>query len=100
VLRQTPHCSPDAPSQVGYGKARPRTYAGVVGSIARDQLNRQFYASAPSTNWVTDFTYTRTREGRLYSAVVLDLFSRQIVGWSMHSQMTSELVINALLMAT
>lgn len=49
--------------------------------------------------WVTDITYIRTYEGWLYLAVVLDLFSRQVVGWSMKSQMTSDLAIDALLMA-
>jgi putative transposase len=48
---------------------------------------------------VTDITYIRTHEGWLYLAVVLDLFSRQIVGWSMQSRMDKELVISALLMA-
>jgi len=86
-------------AQVGYGKARPRAYAGAVSVIAPNQLNRQFYATAPNTHWVTDITYIRTHEGWLYLAVVLDLFSRQIVGWSMQSQMTSDVVMNALLMA-
>ena len=48
---------------------------------------------------MTDITYIRTHEGWLYLAVVLDLFSRQIVGWSMQSRMDKELVISALLMA-
>jgi len=86
-------------AQVGYRKARPRAYADSVSVIAPKALNRQFYAVAPNTHWVTDITYIRTYEGWLYLAVVLDLFSRQIVGWSMHSQMSSDLVMNALLMA-
>jgi putative transposase len=86
-------------AQVGYSKARPRAYAGSVSVIAPNTLNRQFYAVAPNTHWVTDITYIRTHENWLYLAVVLDLFSRQIVGWSMQSQMTSEIVMNALLMA-
>lgn len=49
--------------------------------------------------WVTDITYIITHEGWLYLAVVLDLFSRQVVGWSMNSRMDRELAINALLMA-
>ena len=53
----------------------------------------------PNKVWVTDITYIRTYEGWLFLAVVLDLFSRQIVGWSMKSQMTSDLAIDALLMA-
>ena len=53
----------------------------------------------PNRVWVTDITYIRTYEGWLYLAVVLDLFSRQVVGWSMSSRIDRELAINALLMA-
>ncbi len=53
----------------------------------------------PNQSWVTDITYIRTYEGWLYLAVVLDLFSRQIIGWSMQSGMEADLVIRALLMA-
>ena len=53
----------------------------------------------PNKVWVTDITYTRTYEGWLYLAVVLDLFSRQAVGWSMKPQMTSDLAVDELLMA-
>ncbi|WP_085984638.1 IS3 family transposase [Pseudomonas sp. Ag1] len=53
----------------------------------------------PNKVWVTDITYIRTYEGWLYLAVVLDLFFRQVIGWSMKSQMTSDLAIDALLMA-
>lgn len=48
---------------------------------------------------MTDITYIRTREGWLYLAVVLDLFSRQVIGWSMRSRMDSDLALRALLMA-
>jgi transposase InsO family protein len=61
-------------------------------------LKRQFDVVEPNKVWVTDITYIRTHEGWLYLAVVLDLFSRQVVGWSMKSQMTSDLAIDALLM--
>jgi putative transposase len=53
----------------------------------------------PNRAWVTDITYLRTHEGWLYLAVVLDLFSRQVIGWSMQSRIDRELVLNALLMA-
>jgi len=56
-------------------------------------------ASAPNQKWVADFTYIWTHEGWLYVAVVLDLFSRRVVGWSMQAAMTSQLVTDALLMA-
>jgi putative transposase len=68
-------------------------------SIAPNLLDRQFEATAPNQRWVADFTYIWTGEGWLYFAVVLDLFSRRIVGWSMSDQMTAQLVTDALLMA-
>jgi putative transposase len=68
-------------------------------TIAPNLLQRQFEAEAPNRRWLADFTYIWTAEGWLYLAVVLDLFSRRIVGWSMKEEMTSQLVIDALLMA-
>ena len=56
-------------------------------------------ADVPNKKWVADFTYIWTAEGWLYVAVVLDLYSRRVVGWSMQSSMTSQLVIDALMMA-
>ena len=53
----------------------------------------------PDQIWVTDITYIRTYEGWLYLAVVIDLYSRMVVGWSMKSTMTTELVLDALMMA-
>ena len=67
--------------------------------MAPNQLEQQFDVEAPNQVWVTDITYIRTHEGWLYLAVVLDLFSRQVIGWSMQSRIDSELAINALLMA-
>ena len=68
-------------------------------SIAPNLLDRSFEATAPNQRWVADFTYIWTAEGWLYFAVVLDLFSRRIVGWSMSEQMTAQLVTDALIMA-
>jgi putative transposase len=68
-------------------------------AIAANLLDRQFEATAPNQRWVADFTYIWTDEGWLYAAVVLDLFSRRIVGWSMSSTMTAQFVTDALLMA-
>ena len=65
-------------------------------SIAPNQLDREFHADAPNKRWVADFTYIWTGEGWLYFAVVLDLFSRRIVGWSMRADMTADLVTDAL----
>jgi putative transposase len=62
-------------------------------------LDRQFDASAPNQKWVADFTYLWTAEGWLYVAVVLDLYSRRAIGWSMSSSMTTQLVTDALMMA-
>lgn len=67
--------------------------------IAANVLDRQFEATAPNQRWVADFTYIWTDEGWLYFAVVMDLFSRRIVGWSMSSEMTAQLVADALVMA-
>ena len=67
--------------------------------IAPNVLDRQFEAAGPNQKWVADFTYIRTGEGWLYLAVVLDLFSRRAVGWSMSAQMTAQFVLDALMMA-
>ena len=68
-------------------------------SIAPNVLDRHFDADAPNRKWAADFTYIWTGEGWLYLAVVVDLFSRRVVGWSMQSSMTSQLVLDALVMA-
>ena len=67
--------------------------------LAPNTLARCFEAERPDQRWVADFTYIWTCEGWLFLAVVLDLFSRRIVGWSMKSHMTAELVTDALMMA-
>jgi putative transposase len=71
----------------------------VADAIAPNVLERQFDAAGPNQRWVADFTYIWTSEGWLYVAAVLDLFSRRVVGWSMQSSMTAQLVTDALLMA-
>jgi len=68
-------------------------------SLAPNVLDRDFAASAPNRKWVADFTYIWTGEGWLFLAVVIDLFSRRVVGWSMQSSMTAQLVLDALIMA-
>jgi putative transposase len=62
-------------------------------------LDRRFEAPAPNRKWVADFTYIWTAEGWLYVAAVVGLFSRRVVGWSMSTSMTAQLVIGALVMA-
>ena len=67
--------------------------------VAANVLDRQFKPTAPDRAWVSDITYVRTRSGWLYLAVVLDLFSRKIVGWAMAPSMPAELVCTALSLA-
>ena len=81
------------------GYKRPRYKAGRPSLVAPNQLQRQFQYDAPDLAWVTDITYIRTYEGWLYLAVVLDLHSRAVVGWSMGSRMHTSLVLDALTMA-
>jgi putative transposase len=66
---------------------------------APNRLNQDFTASAPDQKWVCDFTYIETLEGWLYLAVVLDLFSRKVIGWAMSQTMDAAFVISALRMA-
>ena len=85
-------------------RARPRRRRlpadrGERSILADNLLDRQFQADAANQKWVADFTYLWTAEGWLYVAVVLDLYSRRIVDWSMQSSMTSQLVADALMMA-
>ena len=84
-------------AQVGYKK--PRFKSGKPAVVAENHLNQDFDVHQPNQVWVTDITYIRTYEGWLYLAVVIDLFSRQVIGWSMHSTMHVDLVLNALLSA-
>lgn len=84
-------------SQRGY--RRPRAHARTSTVVTVNTLDRQFNPTHPNQMWVTDIIYIRTHEGWLYLAVVIDLFSRLVVGWSMKSRMTTDLVLDALLMA-
>jgi putative transposase len=85
-------------SQTGYARRKYKR-GGAPALVAPNYLQRQFDVQEPNRVWATDITYIRTHEGWLYLAVVLDLFSRQVVGWSMSSRIDRELAINALLMA-
>ena len=67
--------------------------------VAPNLLKRDFVADQPTRKWSTDITYIPTQEGWLYLAVVLDLFSRRVVGWAMAERMTGDLTKNALRMA-
>lgn len=85
-------------AQRGYGR-RPRHRDGKPAAVAQNHLQRQFKVLEPNQAWVTDITYIRTHEGWLYLAVVLDLFSRQVIGWGMGSRIDTDLVLRALIMA-
>jgi putative transposase len=65
-------------------------------SIAPNLLNRKFTPPEPDRAWVADITYIPTDQGWLYLAVILDLFSRRVIGWSMADHMRTDLVLNAL----
>jgi len=85
-------------AQVGY-RRRPGRYGGKPAIVAANRLEQQFQAPHPDQFWVTDITYIKTHEGWLYLCVVIDLFSRRVVGWSAQSRMTTDLALQALLMA-
>jgi transposase InsO family protein len=68
-------------------------------TISPNTLERQFTVSQPNQVWTTDMTYVWTLQGWLYVAVIIDLFSRQVVGWAMDNHMRTSLCVNALQMA-
>lgn len=80
-------------------KFRQTTDSNHALPVAPNLLDRQFDPEEPNESWVADITYVPTRQGWLYLAVVEDLFSRMVVGWSMGATMTSRLVVDALEMA-
>lgn len=86
-------------SQRGYKQFNGKYSGGQLSGLAPNLLNREFVVNEPNKVWVTDITYVRTHEGWLFLAIVMDLFSRQIVGWSMSHRMTTDLVLDALTMA-
>ena len=82
----------------GYGKPKG-LYGGKPHLVIPNTLNRDFEVDDPNQWWVSDITYIKTHEGFLFVAVVMDLFARNIVGWSMAPRMTDDLVLSALTMA-
>jgi transposase InsO family protein len=78
---------------------RTTTITDPALAVAPNVLNRCFTAPAPNTVWVTDLTYLWTAEGWLYLVVILDLFSRRVVGWALRDRMTRHLALEALTMA-
>ena len=97
-------------AQIGYKKKRG-SYGGSPAVVADNTLNRKFDVDAPDQFWgeplyaigsspmASDITYIRTHEGFLYLAVVIDLFSRRVIGWSMQGRTYTDLPLQALLMA-
>ncbi len=80
-------------------RRKPTTRSTPGGRFAPNQLNREFAASIPNQKWVTDTKAVETAEGWLYLAVILDLFSRRVVGWAMAATEDGQLVELALRMA-
>jgi putative transposase len=77
-------------------KTRATTNSNHNHPVAPNLLGRQFEVQHPNKAWVMDITYLATSEGWLYLAIVLDLYSRMVVGWSIDKRMTKKLVIDAL----
>jgi len=82
-----------------HGYRTRRWTVGKPAVLIPNLLQRQFTATKPNTAWVTDITYIRTCEGFSYLAVVIDLYSRRVIGWAMQSRQTTDVVLQALLMA-
>ncbi len=82
-----------------YGYRAPQHVRGMTSRLTPNTLQRGFTVPRPSTAWVTDITYVRTREGWLYLAVAMNLYSRRIVGWATKPMIARELVLDAPLMA-
>jgi putative transposase len=85
-------------AQIGY-KHRVGIYGGMPPSTVDSTLDRRFDAAAPDTVWVADITRFKTTEGIADLTVVIDLYSRRVAGWSLQSRQTTDLVLQALLMA-
>jgi transposase InsO family protein len=88
----------------GLAGCHPRRFRNTTDSahsqpIAPNVVARRFTATAPNQLWVTDITYVRTWEGWLYLAVIIDVFSRRVVGWAMADHLRTELILDALAMA-
>ena len=81
------------------GYKAPRQVAGRPSIVATNKLEREFNVDLPNRAWVTDITYIRTWQGWLYLAVVLDLYSRKVIGWSMQPSLARKIVLDALMMA-
>jgi putative transposase len=81
------------------GKKRRTTVADPKQPPAPDLVERRFEADLPNQLWLADLTYVPTSEGWLFLGIVMDMFSRKIVGWAMRDNLEAELVVDALAMA-
>jgi putative transposase len=81
------------------GKRRRTTLPDAIAPPAPDLVQRRFEAERPNRLWLADLTYVPTLEGYLFLGVVMDMFSRKIVGWSMREDLKADLVVDALAMA-
>ena len=84
---------------IPHRRAWRKKASGVRPDAVRNHLERDFAANEPDTKWVTDITYIRTIEGWLYLCVVLDLYSKRVIGWAMADIQDRQLVLKAVLMA-
>ena len=82
-----------------HGYKVPRVVYGRPSIVTPNRLQRAFTVARPDIAWVTDITYIRTWQGWLYLAIVVDLYSRKVIGWSMKPTLAREIVLDALLMA-
>lgn len=78
------------------GKKKITTIADEAAERPADLVNRDFTADKPNSLWVSDLTYVRTRSGFVYAAFVIDAFARRIVGWRVSTDLSSNLVLDAL----
>ena len=85
-------------AEIGY-KRKPGKYGGKPSVVVDNTLDRKFDVAVPNTTWVSDITYIKTNEGFLYLAIIIDLYSRRVIGWATQSRQPTDLVLQALLMA-
>ena len=84
---------------VGSYKRKPKHKAGALHKAHPNHLKQCFITTAPNESWVSDITYIPTREGWLYLATVIDLFSRKVIGWATSHRMTTPLILTAMKIA-
>lgn len=90
---------PSAPRGARGAGTAPRAHRGSTLDPGAEPAQPGIHRQSPGSVWVTDITYIRTWQGWLYLGVVVDLFARKVVGWSMKPNLAREIVLDALLMA-